>query len=165
MKIALSTDHAGYEQLQQIEEYLGAAGYECHNFGPAVYDADDDYPDYIYPAVQAVARGEYEAGIILGGSGQGEAMVANRMPGVRCTLFYSPALAQGDLDAEGNRSEDPYEILKLSRQHNHANVLSLAGRFLELDTMKQAIDTWLTTPYSSEPRHQRRVDKIDKLGH
>ncbi len=161
MKIALGTDHAGFEQLKQLKEYLTAEGHDCLDFGPASFDEADDYPDFIFPAARAVANGECEAGIILGGSGQGEAMAANRIKGVRCTLFYGPAIAKTAVDAEGTQSDDPYEILKLSRQHNHANVLSLSGRFLSLDEMKQAIKTWLGTPYSNEERHARRVSKLD----
>lgn len=162
MKIALSTDHAGFEQLKQLKEYLTAGGHECQDFGPASFDEADDYPDFIFPAARAVASGECQVGIIMGGSGQGEAMAANRVKGVRCTLFYGPVVAKAAIDAEGNQSEDPYEILKLSRQHNHANMLSLSGRFLNPDEMKQAVKTWLETPYSDEERHARRVAKLDE---
>jgi ribose 5-phosphate isomerase B len=161
MKIALGTDHAGFEQLKQLKEWLAADGHECADFGPAGFDEADDYPDFIFPAARAVASGDCEAGIILGGSGQGEAMAANRIKGVRCTLFYSPAVAKAAVDAEGTKSDDPYEILRLSRQHNHANVLSLSGRFLTLDEMKQAVKVWLETPYSDAERHARRVAKLD----
>lgn len=164
MKIAVSTDHAGYEHLKHLKEYLSDLGHECQDFGPADFDPADDYPDFIFPAAQAVANGECEAGIILGGSGQGEAMAANRIKGVRCTLFYGPVVAKTAVDAEGTLSDDPYEILKLSRQHNHANVLSLSGRFLTLEEVKQAIQTWLATPYSDDERHARRVRKLDERG-
>lgn len=162
MKIALATDHAGFEQLKELKAFLSAEGYECQDYGPTEFDEADDYPDFIFPAAKAVAGGECEVGIIMGGSGQGEAMAANRIKGVRCTLFYAPATAKAAVDAEGTTSTDPYEILKLSRQHNHANMLSLSGRFLDLDEMKQAVQTWLKTPYSSEERHARRVAKLDK---
>jgi ribose 5-phosphate isomerase B len=161
MKIALSTDHAGFERLKQLKEYLSAEGHECQDFGPTSFDEADDYPDFIFPAARAVADGTCEAGIIMGGSGQGEAMAANRIKGVRCTLFYGPAVAKAAIDAEGTVSEDPYAILRLSRQHNHANVLSLSERFLTLDEMKQAIKIWLETPYSEAERHARRVRKLD----
>ncbi|HXE09873.1 MAG TPA: RpiB/LacA/LacB family sugar-phosphate isomerase [Verrucomicrobiae bacterium] len=162
MKIALATDHAGFDQLRQLKEYLQAEGHECQDFGPQSLDPADDYPDFILPAAQAVASGECEAGIIMGGSGQGEAMAANRVKGVRCTLFYSPAVARTAIDAEGRTSDDPYEILRLSRRHNHANVLSLSGRFLSLDEMKQAVQIWLSTPYDEAERHVRRVQKLDE---
>ena len=131
------------------------------DFGPKTLDIADDYPDFMFPAARAVANGECEVGIIMGGSGQGEAMAVNRIKGVRCTVFYGPAIAKTAVDAEGNKSEDPYEILKLSRQHNHANMLSLSARFLSLDEMKQAVKIWLETPYSGEERHARRVKKLD----
>lgn len=162
MKIAVTTDHAGFEALQELKVFLGSLGHECVDFGPERFDADDDYPDFMFPAAKAVAAGDCEAGIILGGSGQGEAMAANRIKGVRCTLFYGPVTAKTAVDAEGNQSDDPYEILRLSRQHNHANVLSLSSRFLTLDEMKQAIEIWLSTPYSEAERHVRRVHKLDE---
>jgi ribose 5-phosphate isomerase B len=161
MKIALATDHAGFEQLKQLKEYLIAEGHECVDFGPTSFDKADDYPDFIFPAAHAVADGDCEVGIIMGGSGQGEAMAANRIKGVRCTLFYGPVIAKTAVDAEGTMSEDPYEILKLSRQHNHANVLSLSARFLTLEEMKQAVEVWLGASYDDAERHARRVTELD----
>lgn len=161
MKIALTTDHTGIEAVKKLKEFLNSLGHECVEFGPQTFDAYDDYPDFMFPAARSVAAGECEAGIILGGSGQGEAMAANRVKGVRCAVFYGLAVAKEAIDVEGNQSDDPYEILRLSRQHNHANVLSLSARFLSLDEMKQAIEIWLATPYSKEERHARRVQKLD----
>jgi ribose 5-phosphate isomerase B len=161
MKIAVATDHAGFEAMKSLIEWLESEGHECRDFGPSALDPEDDYPDFITPAAKAVASGECEAGVIMGGSGQGEAMAANRVKGVRCALFYSPATAKSAVDAEGHTSDDPYEILRLSRQHNHANVLSLSGRFLDLEEMKQAVRVWLSTPYDEAGRHVRRVNKLD----
>jgi ribose 5-phosphate isomerase B len=162
MKIALATDHAGFEQLKALKEYLTAEGHECVDYGPATLDPADDYPDFIFPAARAVASGECEAGIIMGGSGQGEAMAANRVKGVRCTLFYAPAVAKAAVDAEGHQSDDPYEMLRLSRQHNHANMLSLSARFLNFEEMKQAVQVWLGASYDEAERHTRRVRKLDE---
>lgn len=165
MKIAITTDHTGLTYdgaFNELKTFLESMGHEYVDFGPQSLDMDDDYPDFMFPAAQAVARGECEAGIILGGSGQGEAMAANRIKGARCALFYGPAIAKVPIDAEGTMSDDPYEILKLSRQHNHANILSLSARFLALDEMKQAIKIWLETPYSDVERHARRVQKLDQ---
>ncbi len=162
MKIALATDHAGFEQLQQIQSFLEAAGHECLNLGPKEFVPDDDYPDFIRPAAEAVGKGECEKGIILGGSGQGEAMTANRVEGVRCALYYGPAVPQRVVDAEGHQSSDPFEIVRLSRQHNDANMLSLAARFVSLEDMKNVIDLWLRTPFTEQERHQRRIQKIDQ---
>jgi ribose 5-phosphate isomerase B len=166
MKIAVTTDHTGLaygDSFSQLKSFLQSLGHEYIDFGPQSLDMDDDYPDFMFPAARAVADGSCDVAIIMGGSGQGEAMVANRVKGVRCTLFYGPAIAKTAVDAEGNVSHDPYEILKLSRQHNHANALSLAARFVSLDEMKQAITIWLETPYSDAERHVRRVRKLDEL--
>jgi ribose 5-phosphate isomerase B len=163
MKIALSTDHAGYEALKKLKQFLQSLGHECLDFGPENFNPDDDYPDYIFPAARAVANGECECGIIFGGSGQGEAMAANRIKGVRCAVFYGPVVSRTAVDAEGTLSDDPYEILKLSRQHNHANVLSLSGRFLSEEQVNQAAQIWLETPYSDVERHVRRVNKLDEM--
>lgn len=160
MKIALSTDHAGLELLKRINQLLISKGHECIDFGPQELNPADDYPDFITPAAQAVSSGQCEVGIILGGSGQGEAIAANRVPGVRCALYYGPATAVEAIDASGTTSTDQFDILRLSRQHNHANVLSLAARFLNWEDMQKALTIWLETPYSDEERHVRRVKKL-----
>ena len=164
MKIALSTDHTGLAYggvYSEIKRHIESLGHECIDFGPRSLDMTDDYPDFMFPAARAVATQECQAGIILGGSGQGEAMAANRLKGVRCTVFYGQATAKNSVDAEGHVSRDPYEILRLSRQHNHANMLSLASRFLDLEEIRTAISIWLETPYSNNERHIRRVRKLD----
>jgi ribose 5-phosphate isomerase B len=162
VKIAVTTDHAGYEALKELKTYLESLGHECVDYGPKQFNVEDDYPSLIFPAARAVASGECERGIILGGSGQGEAMVANRVQGVRCALFYGLAVAKVAVDADGLQSTDPYEIVKLSRQHNDSNVLSLSARFLTQDEMKQAVKIWLETSFSGAERHARRVRKIDE---
>ena len=161
MKIDLATDHAGFEQLKELQEFLEDLGHECQNFGPDSLKPDDDYPDFIIPAAEAVAKGDCQMGLIMGGSGQGEAMAANRVKGARCAVFYGPAVARKVVDAEGHTSHNPYEIIKLSRQHNDANMLSLAARFVALEDMKQAVKLWLETPFSDEERHRRRNQKLD----
>ena len=161
MKIALSTDHAGFEQLRELRAFLESQGHECVDFGPDTFQPDDDYPDYIRPAANAVASGQCEAGIIFGGSGLGEAIVANRVKGVRCGVFYGQSQAVSSVDAEGNDATDGYEILRLNRLHNDANMLSLAGRFLDGNTIEKAVSVWLGTEFSGEERHSRRITKID----
>jgi ribose 5-phosphate isomerase B len=163
MKIALATDHAGFEQLKDIQEYLESLGHECYNFGPQSLNINDDYPDFIFKAAQAVAEGSCERGVVLGGSGQGEAMVANRLKGVRCALFYGPAVMGRIINNDGRVSSSPYEIIRLSRQHNNSNMLSMAARFVSLIDMKQVVKLWLETPFGEEPRHVRRIDKLDRL--
>lgn len=162
MKIALSTDHAGLHLLSQLQQHLESLGYECVNYGPKGYQPDDDYPDFIFPAARAVADGECERGIIMGGSGQGEAMAANRIKGVRCAVYYGPAQPAEAVDAEGQAATDEHEIIRLSRQHNNANILSLAARFLTFEEVQVAVSLWLETPFSEAERHQRRITKLDE---
>lgn len=161
MKIALTTDHAGFEAIKKLQSHLETSGHECVYYGPDSFDAYDDYPDFMFPAAQAVANGECDRAIIMGGSGQGEAIAANRIPGVRAAVFYGPESAKVPVDSEGHKSTDPYEILRLSRQHNDANVLSLSSRFLTFQQMEQALDIWLEEPFSKQTRHSRRIKKLD----
>lgn len=162
MKIAVTTDHAGFEALQALKSYLEELGHDVTDFGPKSLDMADDYPDYMFPTARAVANDDCQMGIILGGSGQGEAMAANRLKGVRCAVFYGPVSAKAPVDAEGHTSGDPYEIVKLSRQHNDANMLSLSGRFLTVEEMQVAVKTWLETPFTGLERHARRIKKLDE---
>jgi ribose 5-phosphate isomerase B len=152
MTIALSADHAGYQLMQQLKTYIeDELGHACQNFGPMQLNPDDDYPDLILPAAKAVASGQCQFGIILGGSGQGEAMAANRLKNIRCAVYYGPA------------SDDPLAIIKLAREHNSANMLSLAARFLNFEQAKEAVNVFLLTNFSDEPRHTRRIAKLDNL--
>jgi ribose 5-phosphate isomerase B len=163
MKIAIATDHAGFELLRQLEAYLVIQGHSCVDYGPKELNPVDDYPDFIFPAAKAVANGECEVGIIMGGSGQGEAMAANRVKGVRCTVYYGAAEASAAVDVQGDLAKDQFEILRLSRRHNNANMLSLGARFLSLDDAKKAVEVWLGTSFSGEERHQRRNEKLDQM--
>jgi|SRR5688572_5428500 ribose 5-phosphate isomerase B len=163
MKIAVTTDHAGFEQLKQLKAFLVEQGHECVDFGPKELDMADDYPDFMFPAAKAVASGECEVGIILGGSGQGEAMAANRVKGARCTVFYAPVMPTGSINAEGENAKDEFEILRLSREHNLANMLALGARFLTPANMRKAVTTWLEAPLGTVDRHKRRAEKLDQL--
>lgn len=162
MKIALASDHAGYAQLAGLREFLVELGHQPVDFGPAKLDPADDYPDFITPAAKAVASGDCDRGIVLGGDGQGEAMAANRVAGVRCAVFYGPAVARAMVDADGRHSHDPYEVVKLTRLHNDANMLALGARFLGMADIKHAAKLWLETGFSGETRHIRRIAKLDK---
>jgi ribose 5-phosphate isomerase B len=142
---------------------LEGLGYECQNFGPDSLNINDDYPDFIFKAAQAVASGGFERGVVLGGDGQGEAMVANRLKGVRCAVFYGPAVVGRIIDANGRVSSSPYEIVKLVREHNNANMISLGARFVSVADMKLVVKLWLDTPFTEQPRHVRRIDKLDRL--
>lgn len=145
MKIHLATDHAGLDLKEKVKLYLSDLNYEVIDHGAYEYDALDDYPDFIFPCANAVSNDPESKGIILGGSGQGEAMAANRVKGVRAAVFYN----------------GPDEIIKLSRQHNNANILSLGARFMSEEEMYKIIEVWLSTDFESG-RHQRRIEKLDE---
>ncbi len=163
MKIYIGSDHAGYELKEKIKEFLSNLDsyYEVIDRGAFEYDASDDYPDFVRLVADDVANTEGSFGIILGGSGQGEAICANRIKGVRAAVFYSPAVAKGAVDIKGQQSVDPFEIVKLARIHNDANVLSLSVRFLSEDEIKFAIELFLKIEFKSEERHARRIKKLD----
>jgi ribose 5-phosphate isomerase B len=163
MKIAISTDHAGFELLRQLEAFLVEQGHTCVDYGPKEFNPLDDYPDFIFPAAKAVASGECEMGVILGGSGQGEAMAANRIKGVRCAVYYGGVHAAPVSGLEGEGGFGGQDIVRLSREHNDANMLSLGARFLSVDEAQQAVSSWLTTRFSSNERHKRRIEKLDQV--
>lgn len=166
MKIYIGADHTGYDLKEKLKTYLPELdlGYEVVDKGAFKNDAEDDYPDFIKPVAEAVAedrKNNIESfGIILGGSGQGEAMCANRVPGARAAVFYCEAVPQEPVDIDGEKNADPYEIVKLAREHNNANILSLGVRFLSEDQAKFAIELFLSTKFSGEERHIRRIEKI-----
>ena len=162
MKVFIGTDHTGYELKEKLKIYLNelGLGYEVVDKGAFTYDKNDDYPDFIRPVAEAVAGDKDSAGIIFGGSGQGEAMCANKVPGVRSAVFYGGAVPKSAINIQGQTSADPFEIIKLTRIHNHANVLSLGVRFLSEDEAKFAIELFLSTPWGDGENHIRRVNKL-----
>ena len=142
MKIAIGSDHAGYMYKERIKEFLLQAGHEVTDFGT---DSEEsvDYPKYIRPVAEAVAGGGAERGIVLGGSGNGEAIVANRVKGIRCALCWNENSA------------------RLAREHNNANMVSLGQRMMSEETALGIIKTWLDTPFDGG-RHERRIRQIDE---
>ena len=163
MKVYLATDHAGLEIKNKVVEYLKSLGFEAIDCGPFEFDKDDDYPDLISKAAEKVSQNPTSFGIILGGSGQGEAMVANKFKNVRCALFYAEAVPVEAIDITGNKSTDSYEMLKLTRAHNNSNMLSLGIRFLTEEQMLKAVKIFLESPFPGDERHARRIEKISKL--
>lgn len=146
MKIYLGSDHAGYELKETLKAYLSKNDYEVEDLGPHEYIETDDYPDFVRPVAERVAEEPESRGIVIGKSGEGEAMCANRIKGARAAVYYG---------------HEP-EILKLSREHNDANVLALASGFLLTDEdVKSAVELWLKTPFSGAERHKRRIAKLD----
>ena len=163
MKIYLATDHAGLEIKNKVIEYLKELGYVPEDCGAFEYNKDDDYPDLISNAARKVSENPDSFGIIFGGSGQGEAIVANKFKNVRCALFYSPALPAQAIDINGNESTNEFEMLRLTRAHNNSNMLSLGIRFLTEEQIKTAVRIFLESPFPGDERHKRRVDKIKNL--
>lgn len=146
MKIYFGSDHAGFYMKNALVEFVRELGFEAKDCGAHTFDQDDDYPDYIKRVAQAVSDDpDNNRGIILGASGQGEDMVADKFPNVRSAEYYG----------------DNLEIIKLSREHNNANVLSLGARFMTLVEAKEAVKLWLETVFSNEERHKRRIEKIE----
>jgi ribose 5-phosphate isomerase B len=162
MKIFIGADHAGYELKEKIKTYLSdlGAGYEVVDKGAHKLDMDDDYPDFIIPVAKSVAEEKGSFGIIIGGSGQGEAMCANRIAGVRAAVFYGEVIPQDAVDVNGDKSNDPFEMVVLERKHNDANVLSLGARFVTVDEAKFATEIFLSTKFEGDERHMRRIKKL-----
>tara|TARA_R110002095_G_scaffold78621_1_gene67642 strand:- start:6314 stop:6775 length:462 start_codon:yes stop_codon:yes gene_type:complete len=141
-KIVIASDHAGYRYKRRIIEYLTKAGYQVEDFGTDSTESVD-YPDLILPAAKAVAAGEFERGIVLGGSGNGEAMAANRIKGVRCAVCWNEKSA------------------RLARMHNNANMISMGERMVSMHDVYEIIDIWLNTPFEGG-RHITRIEKLDQ---
>jgi ribose 5-phosphate isomerase B len=143
MKISLGTDHAGFRYKEKVKAFLTELGHEVKDFG-TFSEESVDYPVFIRPAAEAVARGECDRGVVFGGSGNGEAMVANKVHGVRCALCWNE------------------EVARLSRQHNDANVLSLGQRVIAEDLVLKIVRVWLDTPFEGG-RHQKRVEQLNAM--
>ena len=151
MNIYLAGDHAGFALKEAIRQYLAGRGFPVQDFGPVSFDPGDDYPDFVIPLARKVAaekdrKGIAVAGIVTGMSGQGEAIAANKVKGIRAAVYYG-----GSLD-----------IVRLSRQHNDANVLCLGARFITQEEAIDAITLWLETDFEGG-RHERRIKKIDQI--
>jgi ribose 5-phosphate isomerase B len=149
MKIHIGTDHAGFELKNKLAEYLKTLGHNIVDHGAFEYNPDDDYPDFIKPVAHAVSSDPESLGIILGGSGQGEAMCANRIQGARAGEYYG-----GNVD-----------IIRVFREHNDANILSIGDRYVTDAEAIAAVDVFLTTPFSNDERHIRRIAKLSYEDH
>lgn len=142
MKIYIGADHGGYQLKEELKAFLTEKGHEVMDLGAHELDPQDDYPDFVIPAAERVAHDPGSFGIVLGRSGNGEAIAANKVKRIRAALCLS------------------IEMAKKAREHNDANVLSLGGDFVDSDTARKIVDVFLTTPFSSEERHERRIRKI-----
>ena len=162
MKIYIASDHAGFHLKRQLIQYLKVKDFEVEDCGAYELDEADDYPDFIIPCAEKVAQDKESLGIVIGGSGQAEAIAANKVKGVRAVVFYGPILPHGAADVTGRISRDAYEMVRLTRMHNNANVLSLGARFLTGDEAKKAVSAFLENKFEGG-RHERRIEKIEKV--
>ncbi len=145
MRIHIGSDHAGLKFKNELIEYLVAGGHDVTDHGPYEYDAVDDYPDFCIPTAQAVAKDPASIGVVLGGSGNGEQIAANKVKGIRAALVWS------------------VETAKLAREHNDANVISLGERQHSAQEVKDFLDAFIATPFPGDERHARRIGKIAKF--
>jgi ribose 5-phosphate isomerase B len=159
-KVYFAADHAGFALKSALIEHVQIRGYEVEDLGAFELNAEDDYPDLITPLAKRVASEPGSLGVIIGGSGQGEAMSANRVLGVRAAVFYGPHAVTAALDIEGGHSEDGYDTIRLPRRHNDANVLSIGARFVSGEEADMAVRIFLETSFSGSPRHVRRIAKF-----
>ncbi len=159
-KIYVAADHAGFNLKNAMAEHLSIAGHDVEDMGARTLESNDDYPDFVTPLAERIAAEPGSFGIVFGGSGQGEAMCANRVHGARAAVFYGPMRVTEALEIEGGKSEDALDMIRLSRKHNNANILSVGSRFVLAEQVDEAIRLFLTTPFSDNPRHARRIGKF-----
>lgn len=143
-KVFFASDHAGFELKRELVAYANELGYETEDFGALAFDAEDDYPDFVLPLAKRIAAETDARGVIVGRSGQGEAMCANRIQNARAIVFYGGT----------------QEIIQLAREHNNANILSIGAQFITVEDAKQAIKNFIELPFSDSPRHARRLAKF-----
>jgi ribose 5-phosphate isomerase B len=161
MKVYLAADHAGFKLKEGLKFILQAKGYEVGDYGADTLDPSDDYPDFIYPAVLAVANDPDSRGIVMGFSGQGEAMLANKVSGIRAVVYYGKPSIVSEVGRE--RTDKPKDIVELSREDNNSNVLALGAGFVSLQEAEEVVIRWLETPYGGEERHARRLKKVAEI--
>lgn len=147
MRVHIGGDHAAYDLLGELVTFLEAEGHDVTNHGPHALDAEDDYPVFVLRAAEAVAADPESLGVVLGGSGNGEQMAANKVKGVRAALCYNAELAT------------------LAREHNNAQVISIGGRMNTVEEAKAMVAAFLATPFSGAARHQRRIDMVSAYEH
>lgn len=176
--IYIGSDHRGFALKEKIKEWLKEWGYQYEDMGAFEYNKDDDYPDFVKKAAEKVSQDPNNSrAIVLGATGQGEAMAANRYKEVRVAVFYGPPFQFKKISwakwllfgsgyiamAQNLEFHVTQELIKLSREHNDSNVLSLGAAFIDESAAKKVIKLWLNTPFSNEERHKRRINKIDNV--
>lgn len=158
MHIAIAADHAGFDLKKKLIPYIEHLGHVVVDFGATEFNSDDDYPDYIFPAARAVGRKEVDRAVVIGSSGQGEGIVANRIKGVRTLVYY------GHVDPlpESRKTGPQVDLITSSREDNDSNVLTLGASFVSFEEAERVVKRWLETPFTSEERHIRRIKKLDE---
>lgn len=145
MKIAIGSDHAGFELKEEVKKFLNEKGYEYDDLGAEKIDPNDDYPEYGKKVGEAVASGKYDRGIVICGTGIGISVAANKVHGVRASTCYTA------------------EMAKMAREHNDSNVLALGGRIKTEEPVLDIVGVWLDTPFSNGERHKRRIEQIKEI--
>lgn len=154
-KVFIATDHAGFALKESLIPFIRSLGHEVEDCGAYSYEEGDDYPDTVHPCAKKVAENERSFGVVIGASGQGEAIVANRVRGIRAAVYYGKA-AKKQTDADGKE----LSLIESERQHNNANILSLGARFISEEEAKGVVKQFLETSFSGEERHIRRIEKL-----
>jgi ribose 5-phosphate isomerase B len=158
MKVVFAADHGGFALKEALKPFVESLGYEVEDVGAHTLDMADDYPPIIQAGARKVAEDlENNRGIVIGGSGQGEAFAANRIKGIRAVVYYGEP-ARKQIDADGK----PLDMISSTREHNNSNVLSLAGRFLTEEEAKDAVKRWLAVSYEPSSRHEKRHRLVDE---
>lgn len=159
MKIALGTDHAGFALKEKLKPFLESLGHEVVDYGAFELNPSDDYPDFVFPVARAVAGGDVERGIVIGSSGEGESIAANRIQGVRALVYYG----HRDPLTESAKVGESKDLIRVSREDNNSNVLSIGASFVAVDEAQRVVELWLQTPFTDEARHVRRIKKLDEV--
>ncbi|MDO8551962.1 MAG: RpiB/LacA/LacB family sugar-phosphate isomerase [bacterium] len=161
MQIYFASDHGGFELKNILVGYVRSLGFAVEDCGAKSFDSNDDYPSIIAGAARKLSAdalaGRDSRAIVIGASGQGEAIIANRFKGVRCATYYGSAGEQKDMSGK------TLDMISSVREHNNANAISLGARFLTVDEAKKAVERWLKTDFSGEERHARRIAQIDEI--
>lgn len=157
MKIAIGADHAGFALKEQLKTFLGSLGHEVVDFGAHIFDSEDDYPDFIFPVAHAVANKKADRGIVIGSSGQGEGMAANRVQGVRAMVYYGDREPYSQTAKTGPQKS----LIESVCEDNNANVLSIGASFVSPEEAGAVVEEWLSLSFPGEERHVRRIKKLD----
>lgn len=163
MKIYLATDHAGFQLKEIVKEELLGQDYEVEDCGAVSFNKYDDYPDFVSVAAKQISKFPFDRAIIFGGNGQAEAFLANKYPFVKAVVFYGTKTPIAPVDVHSRISEDPYEMIRLVREHDNANILSLGARFVSEEEALEAVRLFLATPFPEDERHMRRLKQVEEI--